>query len=207
MDGSSPSRAFKHVVICLNTLLNKQLTAGDLTETLMCHCIATFIRNQCSGRVFKPFRSGNGMFRTKYVNIMMTSSNGNIFRVTGLLCGKLIGEFPAQRPVTWSFDVFFDLGLHQQLSIQWRGRWFETPWHSLWRHCNVIYVCWCSDTLWPQAMYNHHTEYKIWQVLASLVLGMLTPWHGTSLWAWTSSLTNSRVASDLRRNDVHVISV
>ena len=32
---------------------------------------------------------------------MMTWSNGNIFRVTG--------EFPAQRPVTRSFDVFFDL--------------------------------------------------------------------------------------------------
>ena len=45
--------------------------------------------------------------------IMMTSSNGNIFRVTGPLCGELTGpgEFPAQRPVTWSFDVFFDLRL------------------------------------------------------------------------------------------------
>ena len=28
------------------------------------------------------------------------------------------GEFPAQRPVTWSFDVFFDLSLKQQLSKQ-----------------------------------------------------------------------------------------
>ena len=42
---------------------------------------------------------------------MMTSSNGNIFRVTGPLCGEFTGpgEFPAQRPVTQSFDVFFDL--------------------------------------------------------------------------------------------------
>ena len=40
------------------------------------------------------------------------SSNGNIFRVTGLLCAgnsPVTGEFPAQRPVTRSFDVFFDL--------------------------------------------------------------------------------------------------
>ena len=36
--------------------------------------------------------------------VMMTSSNGNIFRVTGHLCGEC--EFPAQRPVTQSFDVF-----------------------------------------------------------------------------------------------------
>ena len=35
----------------------------------------------------------------------MTSSNGNIFRVTGLLCGEFTGEFPAQKPVTRSFDV------------------------------------------------------------------------------------------------------
>ena len=38
---------------------------------------------------------------------MMTSSNGNIFRVTGHLCGEFTGpgEFPAQWPVTRSLDV------------------------------------------------------------------------------------------------------
>ena len=42
---------------------------------------------------------------------MKTSSNGNIFRVTGHLGGEFTspGEFPTQRPVTQSFDVFFDL--------------------------------------------------------------------------------------------------
>ena len=42
---------------------------------------------------------------------MMTSSNGNIFGVTDHLCGEFTGsgEFPAQRSVTRSFDVFFDL--------------------------------------------------------------------------------------------------
>ena len=71
---------------------------------------------------------------------MMTSSNGNIFRVTGHLCaGKspVSGEFPTQRPVTRSFDVFFDLCLHKRLSKQSCGWWFETPASSLWRHCNV----------------------------------------------------------------------
>ena len=29
------------------------------------------------------------------------------------------GEFPAQRPVTQSFDVFFDLRLTKRLSKQW----------------------------------------------------------------------------------------
>ena len=68
----------------------------------------------------------------------MTSSNGNIYRVTGHLCGEFIGsgEFPAQRPVTRSFDVFFDLRPNKRLSKQSWGWWFETPSRSLWRHCN-----------------------------------------------------------------------
>ena len=41
----------------------------------------------------------------------MTLSNGNIFRVTGHLCGEFPGEFHAQRPVTRSFDVFYDVRL------------------------------------------------------------------------------------------------
>ena len=36
-------------------------------------------------------------------------------------------EFPAQRPVTRSFDVFYDLRLYKRLSKQSWGWWFETP--------------------------------------------------------------------------------
>ena len=61
------------------------------------------------------------------------------------------GEFPAQRPVTRGFDVFFDLRLNKRLSKQWWGWCFEAPWRPLWRHCNAVsswfrvdrsYVCW-----------------------------------------------------------------
>ena len=45
-------------------------------------------------------------------------------------------EFPAQRPVTRSFDVFFDLRLNKRLSKQPWGWWFETLSWSLWRHRN-----------------------------------------------------------------------
>ena len=50
----------------------------------------------------------------------MTSSNGNIFRVTGPLCGEFTGsgEFPTQKPVTQSFDVLLDLHLNKRLSKQ-----------------------------------------------------------------------------------------
>ena len=44
------------------------------------------------------------------VQIMMTLSNENIFRVTGHLCGEFTGDrwIPHTKPVTRSFDVFFD---------------------------------------------------------------------------------------------------
>ena len=73
------------------------------------------------------------------VHVMMTSSNGNIFRVTDHLCGEFTGPrwIPAQRPLTRSFDVFFDLRLNKRFSEQSRGWWFETLLCPLWRHSNV----------------------------------------------------------------------
>ena len=79
--------------------------------------------------------------------LMMTSSNENIFCITGHLCGEFTdpGEFPTQRPVTWIFDVLFDLCLNKWLSKQPWGWWFETPSWSLWRQCNVF------DKMWEAA--------------------------------------------------------
>ena len=45
-------------------------------------------------------------------------------------------EFPTQRPVTRSFDVFFDLCLNKRLRKQSWGWWFEMLSCPLWRHCN-----------------------------------------------------------------------
>ena len=49
------------------------------------------------------------------------------------------GEFPAQRPVTQSFDVYFDLRPNKRLSKQTWGWWSETPPRPLWRHCNDVW--------------------------------------------------------------------
>ena len=91
-----------------------------------------------------------GHFVYNIFKCMMTSSNGKIFRVTGLCAGNspVTGEFLAQRPVTRSFDAFFDLRLNKQLNKQSWGWWFETLSCSLWRHCNVYIVEWkvlCLD--------------------------------------------------------------
>ena len=53
------------------------------------------------------------------------------------------GEFPTQRPVTRSFDVYFDLRPDKRLSKQSWGWWFETQSRSLWRHRNE------SSRYWP----------------------------------------------------------
>ena len=99
-----------------------------------------------------------------YLPLMMTSSNGNIFRVTGPLCGEFTGpgEFPIQRPVTRSFDVFFYPSLNKRLSKQPWGWWFETLSWSLWRQCNVAQRSWydtCTCTL--ASMIPEHTRHYI----------------------------------------------
>ena len=48
------------------------------------------------------------------------------------------GEFPTQRPVTRSFDVFLDVGLNKRLSKQSKRWWFEAQSSSLWRHRYAI---------------------------------------------------------------------
>ena len=52
------------------------------------------------------------------------------------------GEFPSQRPVTRSFDVFFDMRLYKRLSKQSWGWLFETQSRSLCRHCNGELYVW-----------------------------------------------------------------
>ena len=61
------------------------------------------------------------------------------FSVLLALCtwnSPVTGEFPTQRPVTKSFDVYFDLRLNKRLSKQSWGWWFETLSRPWWRHCN-----------------------------------------------------------------------
>ena len=97
-----------------------------------------------SNRIFK-----SETFTSSHSLTMMTSSNGNTFHDTGPLCreftghrwipltnSSVIGEFPSQRPVTQSFDVFCDLCLNKWLSKQSCGWWFEMLSCSWWRHCD-----------------------------------------------------------------------
>ena len=69
---------------------------------------------------------------------MVTSSNGNIFRLLAFCVGNssVTGEFPAKRPMTQSLHIFCDLRLIYRLSKQSWGWWSETLLRSLWRLSN-----------------------------------------------------------------------
>ena len=67
---------------------------------------------------------------------------------------SVTGEFPTQRPVTRSFDVFFDLCLNKRLNKQRRRRWFGTPLRSLWRHIFKYYSVLLLNQGWSRYSFN-----------------------------------------------------
>ena len=73
------------------------------------------------------------------ISSMMTSSNGNIFRVIGPLCREFTG--PRWIPHTKASDAelwcFLWSTPNKRLSKQMQSWWFETHSPPLWRHSNV----------------------------------------------------------------------
>ena len=70
---------------------------------------------------------------------MMTSSNGNIFRVTGPLCWEFTGHRWIPRTKASDADLRCFLSSMPKSTVEHLQlkRWgFETPSCSLWRHCN-----------------------------------------------------------------------
>ena len=136
-------------------------------------------------------------FHPQALKLMMTSSNGNIVRVTGPLCGEFTGpgEFPPQRPVTRSFDVFFDLRLNKRLSKQPWGWWFETPSWSLWRQCNVVITYW--EILLPGCRTGSACEW----CLDQRAISALNCWfHDAPLlthWGWVTHICVNVTRSSL----------
>ena len=105
----------------------------------------------------------------------------NISHIIGPLCEEFTSprEFPAQRPVTRSFDVFFHLRPNKRLSKHSWGWWFETLSRSLWHHCNDRYT-----------FYFPHVTAS--QIVSNVYLLLI----------WTSCWTNRWVAEGIRRHDV-----
>ena len=101
------------------------------------------------------------------------------------------GESPAQRPVTQSFDVFFDLRLNKRLRKQSRGWWFETLSRPLWRHRNDIYGQMALN--WHLNYENRHT------CLRDIIFGPLGAHWGSLLWS-----KRTQASARLWRTGFHV---
>ena len=107
------------------------------------------------------------------------------------------GEFPAQRPVTRTFEVFFDLRPNKRLSKQLLGWWFDTLSSPLWCHCNGVKamtasICPCYNgmvcltilTKYQDFLHRWIHKHNIWMVSPRYgiifkmmyIITMLTVW-------------------------------
>ena len=99
------------------------------------------------------------------------------------------GEFPTQRAVTRSFNVFFDLRLNKRLSKQSWGWWFETPSSPLWRHCNDTYRLYLDSQKRPHSSssqgvcVNNHFE-------ISTMIRMTTRYQEPNIKEWERDIDN-----------------
>ena len=157
-----------------------------------------FLSSLCiSQRMLLVNESGLKLLHFLSIPYMMTSSNGNIFRVTGPLCGEFTGpgEFHAQRPVTRSFDVFFDLRPNKRLSKQPWGWWFETPSWSLWRQCNEK-SCFFGDPWYthvPQSSWHNknarvmesNKAFSLIYSCTSIILLLYLKNNGCNIYMWS----------------------
>ena len=114
---------------CLYFWLRSEIVVKS--ETAPHHCGGTELRIQIS-RVLTLNTSSTSDF-------MMTSSNGNIFRVTGHLCGEFTGPrwIPRTKAIDAELWCFCDLRLNKRVSKQSWGWRFETLPRPLWRHSIV----------------------------------------------------------------------
>ena len=116
------------------------------------------------------------------------------------------GDFPTQRPVTRSFDVYFDLRPNKRLSKQSWGCWFETLSPPLWRHRHVLaFFCfvyikrswWIDSDLFTHILQRYFIGTRLIACLSQRIQSYLEFWVDM-----TSQRTHGKITSLLRQNDV-----
>ena len=123
-------------------------------------------------RIFSDLSITGAGFRLFYeINALPHEGKGSTYDLEAnrwrILCGRhfpwwrhqmetpVPGEFPAQKPVTRSFDIFFDVHPNKRLSKQSWGWWFETLSRSLWRHCNAKEFSWTKNVAFSSYKLNY----------------------------------------------------
>ena len=72
---------------------------------------------------------------------------------------------PITKPQTWSFDGFFHVSLNKLLRKQSIWLYSETPWHSLWRHCNVYKNSCIVSNMEGMTIFIHETQMHLYHTL------------------------------------------
>ena len=142
--------------------------------------------------------SSNGL-APAHRQFIMTSSNGNIFRITGPLCGEFIGQqwIPRTKASDAELWCFFDLPLNKQLSKQSWGWWSETPTRSFRCQCNV-------NMLKYQGINIHRADFifiifdrcdEKWLLFMRLYMGCNIYYEGKMTYRQTSNISNTLVGN------------
>ena len=113
---------------------------------------------------------------------MMTSSNRNIFRVTGPLCGEFTGprwipHTKASDAELWCFSLVYaringwvnngetgDLGRHRTHYDAIVMRWKTNTWQ------NGYHRCWRQKTHWNSSYDGNLGPYEIWDIRPNIIL-------------------------------------
>ena len=133
--------------------------------------------------------------------IMITLSNGIIFRITGP-CEEnppVTGRFPSQRPVTQSFNIFFDRRQNKRLSRQSRRWGIETPSCTLWRHSNGEWGCLADgDVQWTT--WHRTSEKSLSESMITMISNTKMHHHHPKYWTKRVLLQFRNALIYFRRN-------
>ena len=129
-----------HYIVSLPYVISSSINTFKPEQTTICRCHFPMIIAEWKCLYFDSY----------FTEVMATSSNGNIFCVTGPVWGNpSVTGRDSLRPMTWRFGVFVHVHLKKRLSKTSRLRWFEPPSRSSWRRCNVV-----ASSNWSQISVN-----------------------------------------------------
>ena len=165
-----PSFMLRNFAVCFDVSLGKLLKKSRVGDwrcniSYSNYAVVEYIYVGC-----------NSPHHVRHVNLAWWRHQLETFSVLLAICtGNLpvTSEFPAQRPVTRSFGVFFDLRLNKRLSKQLLVWWFDTPSRPLWRHfwdCSWQLVSrgkmgWGHFILIAQIIYSHASAASTWDMV------------------------------------------
>ena len=109
------------------------------------------------------------------------------------------GEFPAQRPVTRCFHVFFDLRLNKRFSKQSWGWWFETPSRPSRHHCNdgYEYLRACDITI-KKLSTAKQCAHRLWYILLAYIRPRLLANNVVNILKWITGIQSNCPSSIYR---------